>query len=767
MKTTYFLLVLFLLSMVCDAQNLNYQWVQTLGGITDDAGYAITNDANGNLFTTGFFSGTVDFDPGPGVTNLTSSGGIDIFILKLNASGDFIWAKQIGGGGTDYGTDISVNNNGDVYVAGNYSGSNIDFDPNAGVFTLPSLGGSDIFLLKISNAGNFIWAKGLMGAETKTVKSIAVDNLDNVYTSGYFNGTMDADPGTAVANINSNSNSLAYDIFISKLDGAGNFVWAKAIGGGGIDVCNAISLDASSDVYVTGSFQSVVDFDPGTSVVNLSSAGGTDVFVLKLNQAGDYVWAKRIGSVNDESANAIVIDHAGNSILSGDYAGTVDFDPGAAVFTMSHNPNNGSINNYFALKLNNAGNFVWAKSFGGNQAFGTVSSIACDNSNNIYICGNFDGYDVDFDPGPAYYDMSLNGFYPEVFVLELFSSGNFVWAGQFGGGMGYYVGSSIAVDASNNIYTTGSFDDECDFDPGSAYLPFYPTGGFDMFIHKLSSNTCTQATLPTISASTTVLCQGQSTTLSIASGNLNSASSWKWYQGGCGGTLVGTGSSITVSPLNSTGYFVRGEGGCVTPGNCALQNILVGTCVYPISIRLFIQGYYTGNSTMQPVRLNEGMPSDSSITDSIDVLFYNATTFEQEDVIHTVLYTNGYVNFNLPSGIVGSYYIAIRHRNSLFTWSSVPLSFPAISSYDFTTAANKAYGDNQVNVGPGVYAIYSADVNQDDNVDLLDASQVEIDISNFEFGFFNTDINGDGNVDLLDYPLLETNISSFVFAQHP
>lgn len=765
MKSTCILLATMLLAVIGQSQNLNYQWVKTSGGFTDDAGYAIANDANGNLFTTGFFSGTVDLDPGPGVTNLTSNGSIDIFILKLNAAGDLIWAKQIGGAGTDYGTNIVVNANGDVYVAGAYSGSNIDFNPNAGVYTLSSLGGSDIFLIKISNAGNFIWAKGLMGTETKTVKGIAVDNSDNVYTCGYFNGTMDADPGSAVANIN--SSSMAEDIFISKLDGAGNFVWAKAIGGGAIDQCHAISLDASSNVYVTGSFQSTVDFDPGTSIANLSSAGGADIFVLKLNQTGDYVWAKRIGSFNDESANAIVIDHAGNVILSGDYSGIVDFNPGAAVFTMTHNPNNGSINNYFALKLNNAGNFVWAKSFGGNQAFGTISSIACDNANNIYICGNFDGYDVDFDPGPAYYNMSLYGFYPEVFVLELFSTGNFVWAGQFGGSMGYYVGSSIAIDAGNNIYTTGSFNDECDFDPGPAYLPVYPNGGFDMFIHKLSSNICTQPTLPTISASSTVLCQGQSATLSIASGNLNSATSWNWYQDFCGGTPVGSGSSITVSPLNSTGYFVRGEGGCVTPGNCALQNIIVGTCVYPITLRLFIQGYYSGNSMMQPVLMNQGLISDSTITDSVDILFYNASTLQQEEVIQTVLYTNGYINFNLPFSIVGSYYIAIRHRNSLLTWSSVPLAFPLTSSYDFTTAANKAYGDNQVNVGSGVFAIYSADVNQDDNVDLLDASQVEIDISNFEYGYFNTDINGDGNVDLLDYPLLETNISSFVFAQHP
>jgi len=89
------------------------------------------------------------------------------------------------------------------------------------------------------------------------------------------------------------------------------------------------------------------------------------------------------------------------------------------------------------------------------------------------------------------------------------------------------------------------------------------------------------------------------------------------------------------------------------------------------------------------------------------------------------------------------------------------------SNYDFTTAANKAYGDNQISVGNGQYAFYNGDVNQDENIDLIDASMLETDINAFQFGYYSTDINGDGNVDLLDAPIVENNINGFIFSNHP
>ncbi|HNF72056.1 MAG TPA: hypothetical protein PLP34_06570, partial [Chitinophagaceae bacterium] len=121
---------------------------------------------------------------------------------------------------------------------------------------------------------------------------------------------------------------------------------------------------------------------------------------------------------------------------------------------------------------------------------------------------------------------------------------------------------------------------------------------------------------------------------------------------------------------------------------------------------------------------------------------------------------------SFASSLSGTYYIGIRHRNTIESWSSVPVSLSS-GSYDFTTAANKAFGSNQILVDTGKWALYSGDLNTDDNVDLLDMSLQEVDINNFGFGYLVTDINGDGNVDLIDTMVMESNISDFIFSIHP
>jgi hypothetical protein len=132
-----------------------------------------------------------------------------------------------------------------------------------------------------------------------------------------------------------------------------------------------------------------------------------------------------------------------------------------------------------------------------------------------------------------------------------------------------------------------------------------------------------------------------------------------------------------------------------------------------------------------------------------------------------MLQTNGDVVCNFCP-LQGNYEISIQHRNTLETWASNSISLSnEITYYDFTTAANKAYGDNQVEIENGIFAFYSGDLNQDENIDLLDLSILDTDINNFEFGYFATDINGDGNVDLLDGPNVEDNVNNFIFVSKP
>ncbi len=259
-------------------------------------------------------------------------------------------------------------------------------------------------------------------------------------------------------------------------------------------------------------------------------------------------------------------------------------------------------------------------------------------------------------------------------------------------------------------------------------------------------------TTPTITGTTTV-CTGQTTTLTANSGY----SSYVWSNGNItSSTTVGAGS-YTVTVTDAIG--------------CTRSNSVVvisNSCGLTLNLKCFIQGYYAGAGTMTPALMNQGIGTNLLLTDSITVELHNVISpYLLFDSRKVVLNTNGQ-SMAIFNSLSGAYYIVIKHRNGLETWSASPISFnTSVVTYDFSNANSKAYGSNQSEVESGVWAIYSGDITHDENIDLLDAALQETDINTFQFGYFATDINGDGNVDLLDAPIVETNINGFVFSSHP
>ncbi|MBK8192109.1 MAG: T9SS type A sorting domain-containing protein [Lewinellaceae bacterium] len=286
-------------------------------------------DASGNVYTAGYYSGTVDFNPGNGIFNLTSAGGInnDIFILKLDALGNFVWAKSMGGTTHDEAYSIALDASGNVYSTG-YFGASADFDPGPSTFNLTSNGIKDIFISKLDAFGNFVWAKS-MGVEFDWPFALAIDASGNVYSTGLFDGTADFDPGPGTYNLTSIGET---DIFISKINASGNFVWAKSIGGILDDKGNSITSDASGNVYITGIYRGTVDFNPGPGVYNLYSPG--NIFVCKLDHFGNFIWAGSIAGIYFEEGNAISVDAYGDVYTVGYFEGAVDFDPSAGIFNL-------------------------------------------------------------------------------------------------------------------------------------------------------------------------------------------------------------------------------------------------------------------------------------------------------------------------------------------------------------------------------------------------------------------------------------------------
>jgi uncharacterized membrane protein YqhA len=472
-------ILLFITVGIIYAQNVQFDWTKGEGGTGNDWGKSITTDALGNIYTIGSFKNTVDFDPGSGTYNLTSAGTYDIFIQKLDSAGNFIWAKRMGGTGSDYGYSITTDALGNIYTTGYFRGT-ADFDPGSGTYNLISAGGYDIFIQKLDAAGNFIWAKAMGGTGQNMGISITTDALGNIYTTGYFHGTADFDPGSGTYNLTSAGGA---DIFIQKLNSAGNFVWAKSMGGAYWDEGKSITTDASGNIYTTGGFQLTVDFDPGSGTYNLiSAANSNDIFIQKLDSAGNFIWAKRMGGTGSDYVYSITSDASGYIYTSGYFQGTVDFDPGSGTYNLT------SAGSYdiFIQKLDAAGNFIWAKAMGG-AGDDRGYSITTDALGNIYSTGLFSNTAV-FDPGSGTYNLISAGGY-DIFIQKLNSAGNFVWAKAMGG-VGNDKGKSITTDASGNIYTTGGFQLTVDFDPGSGTYNLTSAGAYDIFIQKLSQNIC-------------------------------------------------------------------------------------------------------------------------------------------------------------------------------------------------------------------------------------------------------------------------------------
>ncbi|MEP7230897.1 MAG: SBBP repeat-containing protein [Ginsengibacter sp.] len=344
------------------------------------------------------------------------------------------------------------------------------------------------FLSNHANSQNFVWAKQMGGTDYDHSRSMAVDAAGNVYTTGEFRGTADFDPGAGIFNLSSPAH---YDIFVSKSDASGNFIWAVQMGGSTDDMAYSIAVDGGGNVYTTGIFSGTADFDPGAGIFTMTSGGAYAIFVSKLDAAGNFVWAKKLGGTsNYDQARSIAADASGNVYIAGDFYGTTDFDPGPAIFNLTSGYDLSP--DVFISKLDASGNFVWANQLGG-ISNDDAYAVTVDASGNVYTTGNFYGT-ADFDPGPGIFNMTpiddANYKNYDIFISKLDASGNFVWAKQLGGP--HVTGSSlndfgysIAVDAGGNVYTTGYFPGTADFDPDTGVYNLTSAGATDIFVSKL------------------------------------------------------------------------------------------------------------------------------------------------------------------------------------------------------------------------------------------------------------------------------------------
>lgn len=455
----------------------SFEWVSQIEAASTNTGYDVATDAAGNVYVAGQFSGYTNFNPSGDAFGMTSVGIFDAFAAKYNPSGNLIWAVQLGGA-PDEGAiarGIALDDEGNVLIVGDFTGT-ADFDPGAGTANLTSFS-NDIFICKLNNSGGYVWAHQIGGGSSAFGMDVAADSDGNVYTAGYFQGVTDFDPSAASFNLT----AVNGDGFLSKLDADGNFDWAFQIGSSSGDSGNAIYIDELDQIYFTGSFSNTADFDPSGDSYSLSSAGSADVFLMKITADATLTWATSFGSVDEDYGYGIAVDPFGNVYATGVFDGTVDFDPSADVSSGSSN----GLYDIYVSKFTSSGNFIWSRQLGGPEYdFGV--SLATDDNGAVYLGGIFQGT-CDMDPGAATNNVTSLGD-RDMFIEKLDSAGNFISVKTFGANLADNL-KAVHVGSTGEIYATGEFNNEVDFDPNAGTVTLTSTGQQDAFVLKLSQHT--------------------------------------------------------------------------------------------------------------------------------------------------------------------------------------------------------------------------------------------------------------------------------------
>ena len=246
----------------------------------------------------------------------------------------------------------------------------------------------------------------------------------------------------------------------------------------------------------------------------------------------------------------------------------------------------------------------------------------------------------------------------------------------------------------------------------------------------------------------------------------NSTSSVETVTSPTCGTYTWSENSTTYTSSGTYTSTGTNAAGCTDTKTLVLT---INPCESIVNLKLNIQGYYDADAhAMRAVMANQGVGSSATDVDDVTVELRNSTTNALVVSTTARLKTDGTATATFVTAPSGSFYIAVKHRNAIQTWSSAPQTVGATPlTYDFTTAANKAYGDNMIQLESGVYGFYSGDLNQDEAVDIFDFPLLLNDNDNFSSGYLSTDLNGDGAVDIFDFPLLLNNNDNFIYLSHP
>lgn len=353
--------------IACYQTDGSLKWVKQAGSEGNDLSAGIVTDAAGNSFITGWFSDTADFDG----YKVVSRGSFDMFVAKYNASGIMQWVKHGGGAGDDYGNRIALTGDGGACIGGSFRGTF-----HLGGNQLTSLGNRDILLAGFSADGEVNWVKSAGGTGEDRAYGIFQDAGGDYFITGFFSGT-------ATFGDTELTSPAIISTYIAKMSNQENFQWVKLGSGSANDFARGfdIETDGEGNILATGLFSGVIAFENRT----LTATGGQydfDAYLIKLNPSGNLMWARNIGGNGIDQGTTLFVNRAGEIFLGGFYSQTCSFG--------DFSTESAGKSDVFAAKFNAGGDAEWVLSGGGPEndyAYGIVNDAA----ENIYLTGILGG----------------------------------------------------------------------------------------------------------------------------------------------------------------------------------------------------------------------------------------------------------------------------------------------------------------------------------------------------------------------------------------
>jgi hypothetical protein len=433
------------LAPACDGA---FAWSTRFGDGQNQTGNAIVADASGDIFVGGYFDGAIDL--GGGMV-IASAGGADAFVVKLGPTGAPVWGRGFGDAAYQSVSSLAADEEGSILATGSFAGA-VDFGGGGLVAT----GSSDVFLVKLDTNGAYVYGKRFGGLQSQGATAIRVDSGGAAFVTGFFTGSIDFGPGAM-------SSVGGADVFVAKIDSAGNTVWAKSFGDAANQYGEALGVTAAGDVVVAGDYLGSINLG-GKTLVNTAGIGAMKLFVAKLDTNGQHVWSKSFGESGKIANIHLATSPQGDVGITGSFTGSVDFGGGALVAT------GGS--SFFVAKLDMSGQHVWSASFG-EPGSTTTASIALDATGNAIVAGGFLGT-VDFGGGQL---VNAGEGSSDAFVAKFGSHGAHKWSKRFGDALAQDA-NSVTLTPQGRIAVVGSMAGTINFGGG----PLMSAGQSDVFV---------------------------------------------------------------------------------------------------------------------------------------------------------------------------------------------------------------------------------------------------------------------------------------------